>query len=201
MECAPMKPHEIFTDELESISDPKARELVRDVLVNLETANLYFYKAPASRSRSFHPPCCNVQSGLLRHVKRAVSIGHHLCTAYGMSQRERDIVTAALILHDIWKNDFQRHASRAGDYVFEIIINNTDKYASIGAEFMAEIIRAIRLHMGRWAEPELRKPIPDYSLVELVVYTADYISSRNDIGMPQQDTCDLPIEIECDLVK
>ena len=196
-----MKPHEVFLPELGLIQDDLIRELVTEVLQALELANGYFYKAPASRSSKFHPPCCNVQSGLLRHVKRAVNIGLHLCTAYGMSQREKDVVTAALLLHDIWKNDFRKHASRAGSYLFEFINKNADKYGPIGVDTLAGIVRAIRHHMGLWAEPEFKKPINQYDMIELVVYTADYISSRNEIGMPE-DGCDLPNEFPGeDLVK
>ena len=55
--------------------------------------------------------------------------------------------------------------------------------------------------MGLWSESKLKKPIADYDLVELVVYTADYLSSRRDIGM-QQDGCDLPTDFPGeDLIK
>ena len=103
-----MQPHEIFLPELASIQNDRISELVMEILKNLETANLYFYKAPASSSKKYHPDCCNVQSGLLRHVKRAVQLGEHLCTAYGFCQRDHDIVVAALLLHDIWKKRFQK---------------------------------------------------------------------------------------------
>jgi HD superfamily phosphohydrolase YqeK len=200
MEVPPMELHEVFLEELETIADPRIKELATDVLKSLEQANRFFYRAPASSSNRFHPPCCNVTSGLLRHVKRAVGLGHHLCTAYGLHQRERDIITAALLLHDIWKNDFNKHASRAGDYILEIIYKHPDRYSPVGVTALSEIVKAIRHHMGLWTEPEFKKPIPEYSLVELVVYTADYISSRSDVAM-KQDACDLPKEIELDLVK
>ena len=197
-----MKPIEVFQEEIATISDPRIQDLVTDVLQKLVQANMYFYKAPASSSKQHHPACCNVKSGLLRHVKRAVGIGHHLCTAYGLPQRDRDVVTAALILHDIWKNDFQRHSSRAAAYVMETIGQNADKYGPIGALALADIVRAIRRHMGLWTEVGFRVPISEYSLVELVVYTADYISSRSDIGMVKQDSCALPEDFPGeDLVK
>lgn len=197
-----MKPHEVFLPELNVISDKGIRELVTDVLQKLEVANVYFYKAPASRSKVHHPPCCNVQSGLVRHVKRAVHIGRHLCRAYGVSPREEDIIIAALLLHDIWKNDFKKHASRAGQYILDIIAQNHEKYGPIGTEALAQIIKAIRYHMGLWTEPDIKKPIAEYTLIELIVYTADYISSRNEIAIPIQDECDLTIEFPGeDLVK
>ncbi len=189
-----MRPHEIFAPELELIQDDLIRELVAEVLQALETANGYFYKAPASSSNKWHPSCCNVKSGLLRHVKRAVGVGVHLSVAYGFSQKEKDVVVAALLLHDIWKNDFKKHASRAGQYVLDIISKKAEKYSAIGVESLAMIVKGIRLHMGLWTESSFKKPIKEYELIELVIYTADYISSRADIGMLRQDTCDLPQE-------
>jgi hypothetical protein len=118
-----------------------------------------------------------------------------------MSQRDKDVVIAALLLHDIWKNDFKKHSSRAGQYLLDFIGKNADRYGPVGVDTLAAIVRAIRHHMGLWAEPEFKKPITDYDLIELVVYTADYISSRNEIGMPA-DECDLPSEFPGeDLVK
>ena len=188
-----MKPHEFFLPEIGQIQNQQIQNLVLDVLKDLEKANLYFYKAPASRTGKWHPSCCNVQSGLLRHVKRALCIGKHLCGAYGLSTRSTDIVIAALILHDVWKNDFKKHASRACEYITEIIYNNVDRYGQAGATTLAEIIKAIKFHMGLWTEPAFKKPISEYSLIELVVYTADNISSRSDIIMAE-DTCELPTE-------
>lgn len=192
---------DVFADELRGFSDVRIKELVEDVLRALELANGYFMVAPASDSKKYHPACCNVRCGLLRHVKRAVGIGTHLCTAYGMSRRDTDVVVAALILHDIWKNDFRSHASRAGDFVMQVIGRNQAKYASIGADTLVQIVKAIRYHMGLWTEPAFKKPISDYNLIELVVYTADYLSSRPDIGMGQA-TCALPTDFPGeDLIK
>ena len=198
-----MELHNIFDEELGQIANKNVKRLVTEILQNLETANVYFYKAPASSTKKHHPPCCNVEGGLLRHVKRAVNIGQHLCVAYGLTRRDTDVVISALILHDIWKNDFNRHSSRAANYILNHVSENFESYNDgVFCDMAMDIVTAIRLHMGLWAEPTHKKPIRLYNLMELIVYTADYLSSREDISLPYHDECSLPSDFPGeDLIK
>lgn len=186
---------DVFQDELELIKDERIQNLVTDVLDRIYKTNIYFFKAQASSSGKYHPSCCNAPGGLIRHVKRAVEIGVHLCRAYELGGCKRDIIIAAIILHDIRKDKYQTHARIAGDEIMKVVTDNSEKYLQreFATTAIASIVRCVRLHMGPWTEKQIRIPISQYTMEELIVYTADYLSSREDIAMASDD---FPLDYE-----
>jgi len=183
----------VFTEYIDQINNDGIKELVIMVMDKIGIGNNFFFNAPASSSGKFHPPCSNVKpGGLVRHVFRALDIGKHLSRALDFNKTQKDIVIAALIMHDIWKNDFGNHATRAGDEIMETIRANPHLFELVSMETLAEIVKCVRMHMGPYSEAKLRKEMKNYTLTELVVYESDYLSSRPEIGTPQ-DTCNLDL--------
>ena len=173
-----------FKDELELIKDDELR------IWTLETLNKapdYFWVAQSSSSGRFHPKCTIKEGGLITNIKRAVFIANHLCMRQGLKGLERDIVISATILHDIakvpgvsvmkkynmtvTKEDFTNHPINAKNYLSN---KNVQKKMKI-------VYQCIKHPMGLWSPEKTKKPIKEYSLLELAVYTADYLSSRKDI--------------------
>jgi HD superfamily phosphohydrolase YqeK len=162
----------MFTDEISLIRDIAVIDLVRGAL---EMAPPAFFTAPASSTGRYHPACSNAHGGLVVHTQRAVYLGVRICHAWGVE--ERDVVIAALILHDIAKTvNYKDHPLIA------------EKYIPEGAH-RAAIVECIKHHMGLWTPENVRKPIREYTLPELAVYTADYLSSRKHITTPKDTLC------------
>lgn len=145
----------------------------------------------ASSTGKYHPQCTCKKGGLIVHVKRATYIAERLCGGYGIAGLGRDIVLSAIILHDIAKvpspkenpkityADYENHPINAEKYFVnkEIII--------LGADVLVNIKNCIRYHMGLWTPVSIRKPINEYSNLELCVYTADYMAATKDLITPK----------------
>lgn len=183
----------IFKEYLDMIKKPGIRTLTSLVLDRIGRDNKYFFQAPASSSGKYHPECSRVKpGGLVRHTIRAVEIGKQLSRAMDFSETQTDIVLASLILHDIWKNKYQTHASSAGVEINETIKANPSLIQQAKPEEYAEIIKCVTYHMGPWTEKAHRKHMGDYTLTQLVVYLSDYLSSRPEIGTLKDD-CSLEL--------
>lgn len=186
-----MKQSSVFELELFLIRNPSIREWTEKTLENVP---MYFWIAQASSSGKYHPQCTIKKGGLITHVKRAVYLANHLCEGWGIFDTERDIVISATILHDIAKTPAQNIAKSYGmkstteDFVNHPI--NAEKYfvkGIIDDVIKENINECIRYHMGRWTPDSIKKEIKDYSLYELAVYTADYLSSRKDLTTPKDN--------------
>lgn len=184
---------DIFKNEIDLIQDERIKEIVQAVIDTALVDYPVFFKAQASSSSKYHPACCNVKGGIIRHVKRAVDIGGNLCRAWGLPKAESDVVIAALILHDIRKDSYKKHASLGGQMVLDVFAKKPLEFQRKNRDLperIVDIVRCIRLHMGLWTEKEIKIPIGSYSLPELATYTADYLASRKNIELPE-DSFDL----------
>jgi HD superfamily phosphohydrolase YqeK len=162
----------------------------------LENTPDYFFKAPASSTGKFHPQCTCKEGGLIIHVKRAVYIANRLCSGWGIKDLDRDIVISATILHDIAKvgnpavakttyEDYENHPINGAE-----LINSTLTLAENSPPFneiVRNIMDCVKYHMGLWTPEKVRKEIKDYTLLELVVYTADYIATTKDLITPKDN--------------
>lgn len=147
----------------------------------------YFYKGWASSTGKYHPACTCKDGGLVVHVKRAVYITNRLCGGWGLEGLDKDIVLAATILHDIAK--VGQGSGPYADYVNHPInaINYLDQTVDIPAEVYTKVYDCIRFHMGLWTPESIKKPIKDYTLLELIVYTADYMATTKDLTTPKDN--------------
>ena len=171
-----------FEKEIEQISNPGVKDWVKNTLNNTPD---YFFSAAASSTGKYHPACTIKEGGLIVHVKRAFYIAERLCRGWDIIGTERDIVLAAIILHDIAKTgrgqgsyeDYENHPLNAEKYFAE---NNVPGLVST-------INGCIRHHMGLWTPESIKKPLADYTLVELAVYTSDYMSATKDLITPEDE--------------
>jgi len=182
---------DILINEVNLIVDKSIKEFT---IRTLENAPDYFYKAMASSTGKYHPTCTNKEGGLIIHVKRATYIVNRLCDGYGIKDIDRDIVLSAIILHDIAKvpspkenpqityADYENHPINAEKYWF-----GEKETIELGIDNLAKITNCIRYHMGLWTPQFIKKGIKDYTLLELIVYTADYIATTKDLITPKDN--------------
>lgn len=177
----------VLDNEVALIKDPIIKEWTTRTLAN---APEYFWRAMASSTGKYHPACTCKVGGLVVHVKRAIYIADRLCTGYGITGVDRDIVLAATVLHDIAKVPSPKEDPTSTYEKYENHPLNAEKYFAPMDDMyghLAYINRCIRNHMGLWTPVSARKPIKEYSLMELVVYTADYLSATKDLVTPKDN--------------
>jgi len=183
-----MKTWKDLEPELNLIKSKVIRDWTIETLKNVPE---YFYKAQASSTSKYHPTCTIKEGGLIVHVKRVVYFANRLCEGWGIFKLDRDVTISACILHDIAK--VGRNSGSYEDYVNHPL--NAMKYYALDCELNKEplnitirrIDEAVRNHMGRWTPDTIKKEIVDYSLIELLVYTCDYLAATKTLGTPEDN--------------
>lgn len=178
--------------ELKLINNEEIRNFAYETLRNTPD---YFFTGQASSTGKYHPTCTIREGGLLIHVKRAVHVANRLCDGWGVKDLDRDIVLCAVLLHDIAK--VGRNSGSYDDYVNHPI--NARKYFAdtlLNEEIVNTIDECIRHHMGLWTPDSIKKPLEMYTLLELLVYTSDYIATTKTLETPV-DHEDISNQAEC----
>jgi len=173
---------DVLDKEIELIADATIKEWVKETL--LKAPETYFKNA-ASSTGKYHPVCTFKEGGLIIHIKRAVYIANRLAEGWNIKGQNRDIVLAAVIIHDIAKvgqgqgcyKDYEDHPILAEKYFAPT------KWA--WDENIYEQIRdCVKNHMGPWSPKSIAKPLGKYTPLELLTYTADYIATTKEMGLP-----------------
>ena len=187
----------ILKKEIALIKTASIQDWVKKTLQNTPD---YFFIAMASSTGKYHPSCTCCKSGLIVHVKRVVYLVNRLCDGYGIKGIDKDIVLAASILHDIAKTPSNDPKFTYADYENHPI--NAEKYfASIEDKdgYIEVINRCIKNHMGLWTPISIKKDIKDYTLLELIVYTADYMAATKDLVTPVDNKDEIPCQCDTPL--
>ena len=184
---------EVFTNEIDLINNEPIKKWVKETLNNSPD---YFFTAWASSTGKYHPQCTCKDGGLLIHIKRAVYIANRLCNGWGIQGLDKDMVLSATILHDIAKvgrgmgsfDDYENHPLNAEKYFYgvehkENILDVTK--SGLDCQTISIINDCIRNHMGLWTPENAKKPLKDYTLLELLVYTSDYLATTKDLVTPK----------------
>ncbi len=173
-----------LSKELLLINNEELREWTKQTLAK---APDYFFNAQASSTGQYHPACTIKQGGLIVHVKRAVYIANRLRLGWGVKGIDIDIVLSATILHDIAKTG--RGSGSYDDYLNHPL--NAKKYYEQPNEAVKDMLpkvnSCIENHMGLWTPESIKKPLTDYTLLELLVYTADYMATTKDLVTPKDE--------------
>ena len=175
---------EVVLDFLGRIKKIKTIEIRKFVYEALAKVSDDFWTAPTSSSGRYHPPESNVEpTGLLVHIVKALEIADGLFSYYGVTRQiSKDIVNAALLLHDCykggptekWDSMDPAHGKYATQFFKDIEL---DEYIK------AEILECIDTHMSRWARP-LKSSMAGYTPTKLqrIVSLSDFIASRKKIS-------------------
>lgn len=175
---------DIVLDFLDRIKKIKTIEIRKFVYEALGKVSGDFWKAPTSSSGRYHPPESNIEpAGLLAHIVKALEIADGLFSYYGITRRiDKDIVNAALLLHDCykggptenWDSMDPAHGKIATQFFKDIELNEYIK---------SRILDCIETHMSRWARP-LKSSMKGYTpdLLQRIVSLSDFIASRKKIS-------------------
>jgi len=173
---------EVFKNELSWIGNPDIRSFVSEQIDRLPD---YFFEVAASSTGKYHPSYALGEGGLVRHTKAAVAIAKDLLSLdmYGRySAEDRDIILAALILHDGMK-----HGSAGGKYTVATHPTEmadfiqADCAKKLGEETCDKLYSAIAAHMGQWnTDYKTKKEIlpKPQTAMQKFVHQCDYLASR-----------------------
>lgn len=173
----------VFAKELLLIEDKYIRETTEKIITELPD---YFFRTAASSTGKYHPKYALGDGGLVRHTKAAVKICADLLSLdYNQNkftQEERDLMIAALILHDGMKHGLEGskytvadHPVVMADYIRE------NHYGDFPESQLVTITDAIAAHMGQWntdyktGEEIMPKPVTE---MQYFVHMCDYLASR-----------------------
>jgi uncharacterized protein with PQ loop repeat len=173
-----------FNAIVESLRDENIKTFVKKALAKAQPE---FWRAPSSASGRYHPADEITAKGLIVHSIRDAIVGRALANYFGLSGTEKDIIVAALLIHDIekggipWKHDLHsgsapdsgyvpNHGPIAGDWLKQF------KSDSCGPK-CDEIIQDISAHMAQWNKP----PTPPKTLGEQIVSYSDYLASHDSL--------------------
>jgi len=140
---------------------------------------------PASSTGKYHHRDTIGNGGLVVHIQRACYFAKVLMDSMKWEAEDPrgDILLSSLLLHDIGKKekydtffDYQKHAERAANMIQEF-------GHMIPLKFFNIIHNCIFFHMGPWTNKPVRKPMEKYTVLELLTYQCDYMSSRKDMDI------------------
>lgn len=169
--------HLIFKD----ITDQIHRQDIRDFTIRcLKDAPDELETIPASTTGKYHPAEACMEGGLVWHIQRACWFGWQYIQAYQWDKDDirGDIIISALVLHDIGKKstyakywDYVDHPKTAAKMV--------ERHKSLLPEKVFRLIQGcIMHHMGPYGGKFWKKDISKYNMLELTVYNADFMASR-----------------------
>jgi len=161
----------------------KSKNVQDYVLSAFNSSSPKFWEAPASSTGKYHPPEDLGNGGLVRHVIKAVYVAEELFRFYDnfLEQKDKDVVIASVLLHDIKKNGVRwgKHT----DYQHGLIAYHWLDRFSLEYSLKKDIRNCVRYHMGRWVQPESELEMAiSPSINEHIVQISDFISSRREIS-------------------
>jgi hypothetical protein len=173
-----------FKSEIGHIKSIFMQNLVKAALTKVPE---YFWHVPASSTGKYHPEYALGDGGLLRHTRAAIKIALALFenpAIQRFDQDEKDIIIAALILHDTVKHGLTKQEYTVTEHpmLVEKLFDSTmlEGSSDIQKEMFDTMIKAIRSHMGPWNTDKFGNeimPKPETAL-ERFVHLCDYLASR-----------------------
>lgn len=159
--------------QLKKIKDEEIKNFVKRALDN---APEEFWIIPCSMTGKHHPLENQGEGGNIRHLIKCMLIAEKLCDYFQLAERDRDVVYASIILHDIkkhgepWqeKTDYC-HGKIASDWLDKFELKEPEK---------TEIKNCVRYHMFIYTgSKEDVERAGNPTIKEEVVQLSDYFSS------------------------
>lgn len=175
----------VMTDYFKFVESIESADIKKFVYEGFNMISEDFWMVPTSSSGRYHPPESNITPmGLMVHNVKSCTIAKGLFSFFGVTEQvEKDIIIAAILLHDSykggWSNDWDgmipEHGYIAASYLAKI---------ELEPEYIKKkILSCIETHMSRWARPfasVTKFVFPDR--LNLIVALSDMIASRRDIS-------------------
>lgn len=179
----------LFNKEINYIHDDILREDAKFLVGSLPD---YFFEVDASSTGKYHPKYAAGDKGLARHVKAVVKMAVELLSnpiiGKPYSDRDKDLIIIALLIHDglkygkvkIDKYTKFDHPILISEYVRELRDN-----LQMSDEDVQKICSMVASHMGPWntnSYSAVVLPIPKAPM-EKFVHMCDYLASRRFINL------------------
>ncbi len=178
-----MNKKEIFYEEILKIKNKHYQEVA---LKLVEALPDYFFHEAASSTGKYHPSYALGDGGLLRHTKAAVRFASELLAdpliGSKYTEREKDLMILALIMHDGFKRGIPEEKYTRFDHPLISANYIMEHREEVGLEeedalFLKDVISS---HMGIWNEDYNGNevlPVPKTKW-ENFVHMCDYLASR-----------------------
>jgi len=173
---------EVFKKEIEYI---KNNDIKESLIFMINILPDYFFEIPASSTGKYHPAFAASDHGLVKHTKVAVRIAYELLNNPSLNKftnREKDLIIMALILHDGLKSVLTHKRYKQLNHptlIKNFVIENKDKIELSDNEL--ELFgRVVESHMGPWNKDYDGNevlPVPK-TKCENFVHMCDYLSSK-----------------------
>lgn len=184
-----------FKKEFLYIEDEKLRNDAKYLIGHLPD---YFFEVDASSTGKYHPKYAQEKGGLTRHVKSACKFAYELLSnpiiGKPYSQRDKDLIIIALLIHDGIKYGKEKEKYTRFDHPLlasEYIKENKDKL-NMEDEDILKVSASVASHMGPWntnSYSDIVLPIPRAPM-EKFVHMCDYLASRRFINLEfDKDDC------------
>lgn len=172
--------HLLFESILKQINDEKIRNFTIECLKSVPPE---FEIMPTSMTGKYHPPECNVPGGIIVHIQRTCYFANMFFNAYKWENNDikGDIVLSSLLLHDIAKK-----AKYEFGWMYpmhpQLACKMISKFKDMLDEKIFKVIHACVLtHMGPFSVKEAKKPMEQFTFLELMVYQCDYLASKKEL--------------------
>lgn len=186
---------EVFKNEINQIKNKEYKKIFLDILK--ECPN-YVLTIPSSSTGKYHPTDEIKSDGMIRHIKRLVMIVPDFIRYHQIPEDKidlaNDVLVAAAILHDIYKNGptgkSKYTVKEHPVYIAETIYKyNKDLLYPLANEYCYYLIAACLFHEGQWTIDKSRDfwnkhmpPMNDYARkLSQVMHTIDYVASRRSV--------------------
>ena len=178
---------EVFKKELEYI---KNKDIKESAIFMINILPDYFFEIPASSTGKYHPKFAASDNGLVKHTKVAVRIAYELLsnsTINKFTDREKDLIIMALILHDGLKSGIVKEKYTKVDHPLLVAnyIKDNKSSLKLSDNEIDELCSMISSHMGPWNTDYNGNevlPVPK-SAKERFVHMCDYLSSKKFIDV------------------
>ena len=173
----------VFEVEFKYIKDDDIRKDAEYLISNLPD---YYFEVDASSTGKYHPKYASGKGGLSRHVKSAVKMAISMfedpCIGDKYSQRDKDLVVLALLIHDGLKYGKIKEQYTRFDHpilISDFVEENKEKL-NMNEDDISKVRSAVASHMGPWntsSYSDVVLPLPKTAM-EKFVHLCDYLASR-----------------------
>lgn len=195
---------EIFDQVLTTFENEDIKQFAQNLII---TAPEYWHHVPASSTGKYHPAYSLGDGGLVRHTIAVVRFLNHMFNVESVggqfSSRERDLLRATAIAHDMQKSgsqiDYEHNKYTKFDHPLRMasLIRDYKGADNILSDSEIELIaHCVESHMGafntdkRHPDVILPKPTDKY---QIILHLADYLASRKDIEMKFEEETKQPV--------
>lgn len=178
-----------FAKELEYIKDI---HLMEDAKFLVGILPDYFFEVDASSTGKYHPKYAAGEMGLARHIKAAVKMAVELLEnpiiGKPYSQRDKDLIIIALLIHDglkYGKEKTDKYTKFDHPILISEYVKENRKSLKMNDEDIEKICAMVESHMGPWNVNNYSNvvlPIPKAPM-EKFVHMCDYLASRRFINL------------------